>query len=271
MCPVTQPRAKQSAYRRHALPRLCARAVILLLFAAGSARADDAVARIEAALAAFAGHEPLRARVTIEFSSRAGDKDNMIDDKTSVSAGLEENADDLQITWSRDTVRAANAEVRAASTDPDSRAPMRRAMAELTPILLARYLNGAPELLRLLGQSEFKDETQAEWQGRPARLLTFKSNPRVNAEARKYVKNLEASLKVWIGADGVPLAAERRVQVKGRALLVVTFESVELDAYEYAVRGDRLVVTRHRSELQNSGAGGRAAQHTVAVLEFAEE
>ena len=106
------------------------------------------------------------------------------------------------------------------------------------------------------------------WKGAPATLLTYTNTPRVNAQTRKYLKELLSTVKVWVGADGVPLAAERSVRFRGRAFLVVSFESAESDAYEYAVRGDRLVVTRHAQESQGSGTGGSAHQRTVATLTF---
>ena len=71
-----------------------------------------------------------------------------------------------------------------------------------------------------------------DWKGAPASLLTFKNTPRVNAQTRKYLKELTSTVRVWVGTDGAPLAAERNVRFRGRALLVGSFQSSESDAFE---------------------------------------
>jgi len=250
--------------------KISMRPFILSLLAVGCAAAHaDTQSQLKSALAEFVGESPVRAEVSFEYWSNAGDKDGMAEEKCTVSVGVEEDAGGLRIAWSRDTIAAAASEVRAASADPERKTPMRRAMGTLSATVLSGYLNGTAELERWLEQSELLKEESVDWKGAPARLLTYKSTPRVNAQTKKYVKQLDASVRVWVGSGGVPLAAERNVRIKGRALLVVSFESTESDAYEFTVSGDRLVVTRHARESNGSGTGGSSAQKTVALLTLA--
>ncbi|HUG11526.1 MAG TPA: hypothetical protein VMM36_10955 [Opitutaceae bacterium] len=247
----------------------------LLLFtffaAAISVARADTHSELTAALARFTGESEVRAGVSYEYWSEAGDKDGMVEETCTVSVGIAEDADGLRVTWSRGTLADAAEEVRAASVDGEVKTPMRRAMGLLSATVLSGYLNGAIELSRWLGQSELLREEAAEWKGAPARLLIFNSTPRVNAQTRKYLKELEATVRVWVGKDGVPLAAERSVQFKGRAFLVVSFASDESDAYEFSARGDRLVVVRHERVSHGTGTGGKNAQKTVAMLTLAPE
>lgn len=244
----------------------------LTLFAAAlSVARAETHSELTAALAHFAGESRVRADVNYEYWSEAGDKDGMDEEKCTVSVGIEENTDGLRVMWSRDTLVAAAEEVRVASLDGEAKTPMRRAMGLLSATVLSGYLNGSIELNRWLGQSELENEEAAEWKGAPARLLTFKNTPRVNKQTKKYLKELESTVRVWVGEGGVPLAAERNVRFKGRALLVVSFASDESDAYEYAARGDRLIVTRHTRETHGTGTGGKNGQRTIATLTLAPE
>jgi hypothetical protein len=231
----------------------------------------DTLARLNDALAGLAGAAPARAHVEFEYWNRGGDKDDVAEESCTVGVDIEEGSTGLRISWSRETLTAAAEEMRAAATDPDLRMPMRRAIAELNAAELSGYLNGRVELLRWLGQSQLLKEEPAEWKGAAVTLLTFKNTPRVNAQTRKYLKELTSTVRVWVGGDGAPLAAERKVRFKGRALLVVSFESTESDAFEYAVHDGRLVVTRHAQESNGSGTGGTNHQKTVATLTIAAE
>jgi hypothetical protein len=125
-------------------------------------------------------------------------------------------------------------------------------------------------MLRTLDPAEFVEEKAEAWEGQPARRLTFKLTPRLNERTRKMIKELDATVRIWIGADGLPLAAERRMQLKGRAYLVISFESTELETFRFKHTGDRLVVVRHDKESSGSGAGERNQQRTVANLTLVE-
>lgn len=251
-------------------PRMRLVALTFLAVALPVARADS-LARLNDVLAGLAGTAPVRAHVAFEYWNRGGDKDGVAEESCTVGADIEEDSAGLRILWSRETLDAAEDEMRKAATDPDLRMPMRLAIAELGATDLSGYLNGRVELQRWLGRSELLKEEPVGWKGAPATLLTFKNTPRVNAQTRKYLKELTSTVRVWIGADGAPLAAERNVRFKGRAFLVVSFESSESDAFEYAVHGGRLVVTRHARESNGSGTGGTNHRKTVATLAFAAE
>lgn len=251
----------------HLKPHLLAVAAAL----AASAAYADTQSDLKSALAGFGGSDPVRASVDYEFWSRSGDKDGMAEENCIVAVRVEEDAEGLRIVWSRDTIHAAGEEVQAASANAESKTPMRRAMGALSATVLSGYLNGTAELLRALGQSELVNESAAGWKGRPARLLTFKMTPRVNAQTKKYLKELDATLKVWVGEGGVPLAAERNIRIKGRAFLVVSFESTESDEYEFVASGDRLVVTRHLRQSSGTGTGGSNSQRTLATLILARD
>lgn len=231
-------------------------ALILLTTTLASATTP---AELETMLAGFTGREHVRATVQLELTQSTGDakKPEVTSGSTAVAVESAEGA--LEITWSSEQVAAA-------SSAGDEHASARRAMDELSVSRLTHYLNAAPQLLEALRDAEVTGERSEAWQGRQARVITFRLNPKLSDKDRKYIKELDATATLWLGADGIPLAVDRSVRVKGRAMLVIGFESAETEKYEFTRVGDRLVVTQHIHEAQGSGAGESSQRRSVARL-----
>jgi hypothetical protein len=70
---------------------------------------------------------------------------------------------------------------------------------------------------------------------------------------------------VWLGADGVPVAARNTVQLKGRKLLI-SIEFGNTTDYRLGVVGTRLVVVSRRSEETHSVFGKSGSSVTEAEL-----
>ncbi|MFI5355301.1 MAG: hypothetical protein ACHQX0_06785, partial [Desulfobaccales bacterium] len=136
----------------------------------------------------------------------------------------------------------------------------------LKAVEVSGYVNGAQELLSTLEQGQVVAERSETWQGKPAKMLCFKLTPKLSKQDQKYVKELDATAKVWIGADGLPLAAETQVRMKGRALLVISFEQKQQEAFSFARMGNRLVVMHHTKESSGAGGGEKGQTKTVVTL-----
>lgn len=236
-----------------------------LLLAAGLLRAD-ALADLKGALTRLNGQEPVKASVTYQFWSRQGDDKKPVITEGKASAFVEEGPQGLKMSWSRALLQAAAQEAKAQAKDPEQRASTRRALEGLKAGAMSDYLNGADELLRTLEQGQLLEEKADTWQGRPARLLRLKITPKLSRQNQKYVKELEATASVWVGADGLPLAAETQVHMKGRALLVISFEQEQKEAFQFARVGNRLLVTHHTQESRGSGGGEQGQTKTVVTL-----
>jgi hypothetical protein len=112
-------------------------------------------------------------------------------------------------------------------------------------------------------------ESTVDWEGQEATLLDLRLEPKLSERDRKYIKQAEGSARLWIGADGLPLAAERSYRVAGRAMLVISFESSQEERYTFGRHGDRLVVLTHRGETASSGAGEEGTQVVETRLTLA--
>jgi hypothetical protein len=150
--------------------------------------------------------------------------------------------------------------------DPDKPSAAGRAMDEVTATRLSSYLNAAPDLIAKLDMAQLTGDAADTLEGLPVRRLTFKVTPPLNEHSRKIIKEIDATARIWIGADGLPVAAEYRVRLKGRILLLVTFESTETEEFRFRHTGDRLVAVRHVREVQGSGGGESNHQKSVASV-----
>lgn len=232
------------------------RFLIALLLACSMARADS-LTDLKTTLASAQNHEPLRAAVSFETSRGKNAK---------VMTTVEDEADGLHIIWPRKIVDAAVAEETARMKDPNAPGSTRRTMDGLNATVLNDYLNAAGLLLRTLATAELTGEKAEAWQGKPARLLTLKLNPPLSEKDRKYIKEVSVTGKIWIGEDGWPLAAEQVLDVKGRALLVISFAQHEKQEFRFARVGERLVAIYHLKESEHSGGGEHGNDRSVATL-----
>jgi hypothetical protein len=239
---------------------------LLALLLAGGLLQADTLSDLKGALAHMNGQDPVKVSVDYQFWSKQGDDKKPVITEGKATTFVEDGPQGLKMSWSRALIQTAAQEAKAQAQDPEKNASTRRAIEGLKAIAVSDYLNGAQELLRTLDQGQLVEEKQEAWQGKPAKLLSFKLTPKLSKQNQKYVKELEATAKVWIGADGLPLAAETQMRMKGRALLVISFEQKQQEAFTFARMGNRLVVTHHTQESSGSGGGERGQSKTVVTL-----
>lgn len=232
------------------------RFLLALLLACSAARAD-ALTDLRTTLASVPSPGPVRAAVSFETSRG---KDGQ------VTATVEDAPDGLHVLWPRAVVDAAVAEEGARAKDPNAPTRTRRTMDALNATVLNDYLNAAGMLLRHLAAAELVDEKAESWQGKPARVLTIKLAPPLSEKDRKYIKEMSVVGKIWIGGDGWPVAAEQVVDVKGRALLVISFAQHEKQEFRFARAGGRLVAIYHLKESEHSGGGEHGTERSLATL-----
>jgi hypothetical protein len=226
----------------------------------------DSLADLRSLLASIRPISAIVANVSYKTSNQAGDDKTEVEGK--VTAVVEDSASGLQIRWPRDVMELAVAEEIARATDRNKKAPTRAAMDSLNATTLNDYLNAGPQMLRQLGQAELIDDKAVVLNGQPARLLSLKVTPTLGEKDKKYIKEIETTAKIWLDAEGWPIAAEHSVHIKGRALLVITFEQSEHHEVHYARANGRLVATSHAKESNNSGAGESMHSKTLATLEL---
>jgi len=238
-----------------------------LLMATCAARADG-LADLRAALARLQAQAPLKATLEVKTMERRGEGADASEKAGQASVTLDDGARGLQILYAKDTLARMDAESRQLVRDPKAKTPTVWALAKLDPTEVVTMASAAQALSRNLDEATFKSEKADAWSGKPARLLAFTLPITKLPEAqRKYVKDFDATLAVWIGADGTPLATEVHATIKGRAFVVVSFEATDDTSTAYGVISDRLVTLRSDNHTSSSGAGERGEQRIVMTLQ----
>lgn len=237
------------------------RFVLAFLLGCTLARAD-ALSDLKQTLASSSDVEPITARV--EFESVGLKEDGSASTPQQLTLTATDGPDGLQLRWPRELVaQASGAEQGEAGAKT---AALRAAIDGLKPMDVHGYLNIAGSLKEVLAYAEVTEDRADTWQGRPARRLSLKLTPPLSKEDRKYIKELTAKATLWLDESGWPLAAERQLSVKGRALLVITFEQNESESFEFARVAGRLIAVRHEKSSRGSGGGQSGGQKVSARL-----
>ena len=243
---------------------------VLLLLPAPSLVHADALAQLRQALAGLPATQPVRATVELEFTGteRTDDDDDSgaKPETARLAVRAEAGGDELRVLWPRSILDAVAAE--RGGRDPDAGQPLRAALARVDVQDIDGYLNAAPALLDLIDQATVKADAPDTRDGRALRRLTLGLDPPLNAQARKYVKEIDATASIWLDDDGMPVAAERALRIGGRAMLVISFSNETRESWEFARRGDRLVVTRHDRDSNSSGGGESGSERSRSSLRF---
>ncbi len=228
----------------------------------------DPLADLQAALARLTARTPAAARFTVRYENVAGEGQEAVKVSGEVSGEASEGADGLEIHWGQAVLRRAREEERRHGANPEVPTPTRDGLAQVQAIDLANRLDAAWTLRDELSRATLIEAREDRLDGVPVRLLVVKLSPALQPRERRYVKDLEAVGKLWLGPDGLPLAAEARLLGKGRIFLVISFESEVLQSWRYARVGDRLVAVRHEDQRRWSGAGDRGMRRSNSLLEL---
>ncbi|HJV89237.1 MAG TPA: hypothetical protein VJ623_02945 [Holophagaceae bacterium] len=226
----------------------------------------DAPSDLKARLAQLQGRDLVKGQLERQLWQQ--DKDGK--EPAKVVAGafqvlVEDGPQGIQMQVSQALLAQARKEQEAALKDPEKESGTAKSLKGVNPVDLADSLSAATGILRDLAQSTFLEEKAETFEGQPARLLLFKPEPKLNAQAKKALKSLEATLKVWIAADGTPLAMEEQVAYKASKFFM-TFEGTSKTSQRFRRIGNRLVVLLRTEESSNSGLGN--VQQKKVVTKF---
>ncbi|ELX13231.1 hypothetical protein Jab_1c18530 [Janthinobacterium sp. HH01] len=235
----------------------------------GTAARADGLADLKAALERLQEPSPLKVSLDSSVWRRNGEGKDA-DETTGLAAvAIEDGPRGMQLSYSREMLVKLDAEATAVARNPNAKTPTLNAAREFSPTDLRPMISAASSLSHMLEKSSLMTEKADVYQGKPARVLTFaQSIDAVSDRDRKYVKEFEGRVHVWIAADGTPLASRITQSVYGRAFIVVTFEAKNEESSVYALAGTRLVAVRKESRNTASGAGEKSDQKIVKTLQI---
>jgi hypothetical protein len=231
----------------------------------------DPLADLQAALSRLTAKTPVTARFTVRYENVTGEGQEAVKVGGEVSGEATEAAAGLEIRWSHAVLQQARDEERRHAADPNVPTPTRDGLAQVQAIDLANRLDAAGKLRDELARATLIEVKEELLDGAPARLLVLKLSPALQARERRYLKDLDAVGRIWLGPDGLPLAAEARLIGKGRIFLVITFETEVKQAWRFTRVGDRLLAVQHQDDRRWSGAGDKGERKSSSVLELLPE
>lgn len=242
---------------------VCIPAMALLTVATAHAGTGD---DLRATLMQLHADQPIAATLQVRSKASSGDKDKP--KVTHVQAHFSLHAKDgaLQVSYPAELLQRVDEESAAQAKDPDAPAPLQSLLGTMDPLRIRSLVNVAPSLLRRLEGATLESRSDATYGGKPVQLLTFKVPPRVPSKNRDDIDHYDGQLKIWTGADGVPVAMSAARHYKGSKFFIhFSFgSSVTMSLRKV---GHRLVAEKAR--FQSSGSGMGNSQHTDIHVELA--
>ena len=108
-------------------------------------------------------------------------------------------------------------------------------------------------LVNDLDQATLISLTPSIHAGKPATLMRIKVKPTLAGTSR-FVREPKIELRVWVDADGIPVAAERDSNYSA-SFVVVSASNVRKEHWEFAISGDRMYAARSDEENRASAVG----------------
>lgn len=232
-------------------------AVVTFTFLFATSAFADALGDARGALQRLTASEPLHAVVQLDRSRHSHGRFLNDDFDGSAVFEVDEDASGIRVSYSRSLLQRARTEDWAKELDPSRGAGTRDALAEAQPRAIETTVDAAGMLLHLVNRGHIVEQKLETVQGRPERMLIFRLPSGESGEPG--VSTTADNLTLWIGTDGVPVAAKR--ERKGSAgVLFVHVNTVRTETWTFAPRGDHLVAMRFddRSTVDGPGQHGEA-------------
>jgi hypothetical protein len=238
--------------------RLCA------ALSPGAARADG-LAEARAALARLNGREPIRAAVEVQIFTETKEDGKSRPEQGKGTVRVEDGPEGLKVTYPNALLERAAQEARLHQADPERTTPTEAVLREINGLDLGQAVSFAGPLALRIEHATVLEERPEAVAGRPAKLVVLKAEPAINQAERKHIKGSKVTVKLWLGPDGVPLAAESRMEIKV-GFLFLTFNTENRERWDLARAGNRLVVTRRHQETAGAGLGQEFHRRVTEVV-----
>lgn len=230
------------------------------LFAVLPAAAEP-LADLRAILQRYPAKAPFAATASVRVNSESDDVGAVRDGAANFD--VEAGPIGMQLRVLPATLAAAQNEAESKKRDPNSRTPTRTAMVALTVFDVMDALDIASMLLNELDGATLIKATAVTHAGKRATLLHVKVKPTLAGTGSKYVNEPKIELRIWVGADGLPVAAERDSNYSA-SFLFLKAANVRKEHWEVAANADRLYASRADQSNRATAAGKKiASSHSV--------
>lgn len=237
--------------------------MVVLCAVAGGAQGDT-LGEMNAAVRRLAGRQPVRATLAIEQAVKSAGK--FANDATSRVGTCEISHDGTGVS-----IVIPQALVERASVqrhDADERNTAKDAIGAIRSLDVIDALNFRDAFLVMTHGAKVLSEKRVVFRGRAARQLALKLDPKPEKDAGSIrIGKVETDdrMTVWVGDDGLPLAAERSLKTTGGFLFIKGTFSART-SYSFAHAPDRLLLARVEITEGGSGMGQKVEKKSVQTL-----
>jgi hypothetical protein len=227
----------------------------------------DGLADMHAALARLSTSNPVALDVNIKLFGRSGDNKALIEREGVMNLRLEDDKNGMKVSYSNELIKQLHAEELAKIEDENVKNSALNVVGQFSYWEWRELLYPAQQMQLALERYRFLKEAQGEWNGQPARVLTFDmSKEKVDVKYRKYIRKYKNRLKIWIDEDGAPLASQVIEKGSGRVFIVIGFTFNNQAHVEYDQRAGRLIGRRLEVSEETDGTTMSSHRHFVASV-----
>jgi hypothetical protein len=243
--------------------RLAAATVFLLVLPLHA----DSLTDMRAAIAQLRATKPIHVSIDVQRSRKNEGRfaNQQFTGSTSLDAFEDESG--LRITFSRAALDRADLESRAHNSDPRKPTPTRSAIDDTQATDVADAVNFTGPFLRMIEAAAKVSESRGVRDGRPVRIVILKLTRKLPPEATSIfsVKFTEDQMTVWLGADNIPVAAER-IQRGTAGFMFIKGSMINRSSWIFTRYADRLVALRSDTAYAGSGFGQKGEGRSVQVV-----
>ncbi len=228
--------------------------MVVVLIAVSVGAAADTLSDLRKTLERFPAKAPFAARGTVRMNAATEFDPNR---GGTSSFYVESGGSGFTVRIAPSTLEAAEREAAQKKRNPNAATPTRTAMVALTIFDIMDALDAASFLIDDLSAASVLEEKSVSYQGKPATLLRVKVKPSLATKSR-YVAEPVIELSIWIGGDGVPVAATR-VSNFSAGVLFVKAANTRTEHWTFAVAGDRLYAVQNDEDDKATAVGKQIA------------
>lgn len=214
----------------------------------------DRLTDLRATLEKLRGDSPVKAQISVRSVRKNGDEKEKGQTTQEVTVVAEQGPQGLRLTWSPQLLAEARKAARQKVANPDAPVTQGVGLGVLDAEQAADLLDAADALLLSLDRAVLAEDKMEPRGGKPTRVLVIKPHDGLSTDDRKALKSREDTLKIWLDDGGIPVALDRRSNLKFSKFMI-SFSFSRHQTATFAVTGDRLVTLSANEESSGSGLG----------------
>ncbi len=243
----------------------CAKLLALLLLGFSTSLAADGLSDVCATLQKLESDRPLSARVEIKTHQSGGESDKQKQSEGVSAVIVRIGAQGLDLSWTPEQIKQSRAAAWEKNAHPDAPKSHLATLTALQADEALDLLDAADPLRRWLEKATLLEDKPNDHQGKPVRRLMIRLDLKLPEEGRKAMKSSAALLQLWLGPDGVPVAADRDIRIRFSKFFL-SYRVHEHETREYQNVGGRLIVTRASHDSYGSGLGHSEESHSTTTV-----